>query len=97
MLLNFSIDEGLKNETDVSGVCPKNLSYFTVKVKKLRSETKSLSKPYLALSKPSKPSAKILGSSETERTTTQVSQRLWEAEKVDKDSFSKDGITCAVG
>jgi len=29
--------------------------------------------------------------------STSKPQNLWDAQKVDEDSFSKDGITCAVG
>ena len=76
------------------GIDPQNLGHFKVRVFKLRWETRKLSdsehesevaEQKALLEKPRNPPLQA------------KEQNLWDARKVDEDSFKKDGLNYAVG
>jgi hypothetical protein len=95
--MSFS-DEKLVNETDVMGIGPESLGHFVIKVNKLRLKTRRLTdKEY---------EKKVTIASEIPNSTPQLNapsvgvdrkqEFLWDAQKVDEDSFKKDGIVYAI-
>ncbi|KAH7377948.1 hypothetical protein BKA64DRAFT_750362 [Cadophora sp. MPI-SDFR-AT-0126] len=94
---SLAADENLKKSTDVVGIDPESLGYFNVSLFKLRWESKILSASEhvekVAEAKRAHSQACLVAASATLNDT----KMLWDTEKVDEDSFFKDGITCAVG
>ncbi|QSZ37810.1 hypothetical protein DSL72_008910 [Monilinia vaccinii-corymbosi] len=107
---NIEVDESLSNETDIMDVHPDNLLTFSIKLDFYKRETVRLSddKYNKALSKWEESCSKARSRSRSlpkpklnlrsEATTEQPSARyLWDAKKVDQDSYEKRGINTAIG
>ncbi|KAG4436986.1 hypothetical protein IFR05_007524 [Cadophora sp. M221] len=101
--LGLGVDENLDKATDVMGINPESLGYFRVVVfKTKRIITKLTDEEYAA-----KLTADDAAAAErkearknpfrNDREEPKEQKNLWDAKKVDEESFSKDGITCAVG
>ncbi|KAK0101031.1 hypothetical protein ONS96_006261 [Cadophora gregata f. sp. sojae] len=90
----LAADENLKSSTDITGIDPQNLGFFEVILHKLRWEQRPLSSlkhgKKVAKAKRAQLKAAI-------PATIKESKKPWDAKKVDEASFSKDGLTCAVG
>ena len=93
------LDEKLVNETDIIGIAPKALGHFEIEVYKLKWETQQLSnyqytKKIAAAEKASKLTSQL---EEPSVNADRREQCLWDAQKVDEDTFKKDGIVYAIG
>jgi len=82
-------DETLKDETDVMGIEPESLGHFEVVVFKLKSERYRLTEAEVEILEEKKKLERDIKTSQP--------KKLWDAQKVDEDTFEKDGISYAVG
>ncbi|KAH7310108.1 hypothetical protein BKA65DRAFT_485319 [Rhexocercosporidium sp. MPI-PUGE-AT-0058] len=92
----LAADDTLKASSDVIGIDPQSLGYFTLHMHKLKWETRTLAKREHDRKVTEAKEVHSRGHSNVSATLEEP-KRLWDAKKVDEDSFSKDGITCAVG
>ncbi|KAF7865785.1 hypothetical protein EAF04_005950 [Stromatinia cepivora] len=105
---NIEIDETLSNETDIMGIHPDNLATFTIKLYLWKRRTITLSDDDYknALSDWEKKCSKARSTSgkhnklnlkpEVEINRPNA-RNLWDAKKVDLDSYKKRGISSAIG
>lgn len=112
ILISFS-DEKLVNETEIMGISPQSLGHFVIKVYKFRWETRQLTdKEYRREVKEYRREVKeyireVAAAKNVSKLAPQLKpssmgadrreQFLWDAQKVDEDSFKKDGIAYAIG
>ena len=96
--MNLS-DEKFVNETDVMGVNPKILGHFLIRVFKLRWQARRLTdKEYRKKVAAAENVSKLTPQSKPSSVGADRRQQfLWDAQKVDEDSFKKDGIVYAIG
>lgn len=96
-------DENLSDETDVMGVHPDSLVKFSVRLFFFKKETVTLSDDeyYKAEMEFRKDLLNFQHISSTFRSQDEVIQpnvrNLWDAKRVDKDSYKKRGINSAIG
>lgn len=93
------LDEKLVNETDIMGIGPKSLGHFVIKVYKVSWKTRQLTdKEYREKVAAAKNVSKLTPQlKESSVRADRRQQFLWDAQKVDEDSFKKDGIVYAIG
>lgn len=92
-------DDKLVNETDVMGIDPESLGRFKVSLHKVRWDTRRLTdeeyeEKVAAAETASKVPSQLKSSSVA---VNRKEQLLWDAQKVDEESFRKDGIVYALG
>lgn len=80
----------MNKETDVIGVSPEDLGSFTVRIFKFSLEKRTLSNWEIDESK-----RKLVNPNEYRQQSSLKS--LWDAQKVDKASFVKHGISQSIG
>jgi hypothetical protein len=84
-------DSQLQDETDIMGISPNDLGHFRIEVFRFKNAYQHLSSSeYRAARK------KYITASLAPRELP-ARHVLWDAKKVDEDSFKKDGINCAIG
>jgi hypothetical protein len=80
------------------GIDPQSLGYFTIIICKLRWEERNLTNAeYEAAVTAAKAEPEGIESEKTSTITISEKQNLWDAQKVDEDSFKKYGIMFGVG
>jgi hypothetical protein len=95
---NDIVDEKLVNETDLMGIDPESLGFFKITLYKLRWENRRLTdgeyKTKVAAANDASKVPPPLNSSLV--VGNRKEQHPWDAQKVDEDSFKKDGIVYAI-
>jgi hypothetical protein len=96
--LTFYLGDKLVKETDIVGISPESLGWFEVVVCKIRCDTRRLTdKEYRRKLKAANAASNVPLSSKTSRAAVDRTEHLlWDAQKVDEESFSKDGIVYAL-
>lgn len=79
------------------GIDPQSLGHFCVQVFKLRWEKRQLTDAEYSSKVQASLPASQLEKKSLSSGTQMTEQHLWDAQKVDEDTFKKDGITLAVG
>ncbi|KAH8755874.1 hypothetical protein F5882DRAFT_482007 [Hyaloscypha sp. PMI_1271] len=96
---SLALDEKLVNETDLMGIDPESLGFFEIALFKIRWENRRLTdeeyKTKVAAANDASKVPPPLNSSLV--VGHRKEQHLWDAQKVDEDSFKKDGIVYAIG
>ena len=96
--LTFYLGDKLVKETDIVGISPESLGWFQVVVCKIRWDTRQLTdKEYKRkLTAANTASDAPLSSKKSQAAVNRTEKLLWDAQKVDEESFSKDGIVYAL-
>lgn len=96
--LTIYLGDKLVKETDIKGITPESLGFFQIVVCKIRWDTRRLTdKEYKRKLKAANAVSDVDLQSETSRAAVErTEQLLWDAQKVDEESFSKDGIVYAL-
>lgn len=82
-----AVDENMNNSTDVLGIDPTQLGYFRVCLTKARWMQKVMDdEEYNKAVEAAK-----------RKQSDAMNSKIWDAKRVAEDSFSKNGITCAIG
>ena len=94
---NDIVDEKLVNETDLMGIDPESLGFFKIKLHKLRWENRRLTDgEYKTKVAAANDASKVPPSLNSSLVVGNRKQHPWDAQKVDEDSFKKDGIVYAI-
>ncbi|MAD82965.1 MAG: hypothetical protein CL912_08370 [Deltaproteobacteria bacterium] len=90
-----AIDEKLEKETDVAGIEPESLGHFYVRVCKVKwTRTKLSDNEYMEAKRAARDKRSRLQDALSAKSE---SKTVWDATKVDEDSFEKDGIAFGLG
>ncbi|KAG4415213.1 hypothetical protein IFR04_011624 [Cadophora malorum] len=91
----LATDEKLEKETDVAGIEPESLGHFYVRVCKVKwTRTKLSDNEYMEAKRAARDKRSRLQDALSAKSE---SKTVWDATKVDEDSFEKDGIVFGLG
>ena len=96
--LTIYLGDKLVKETDIVGISPQSLGWFQVVVCKIRWDTRRLTdKEYKRKLKAANAASDApLSSKKSQAAVNRGEKLLWDAHKVDEESFCKDGIVYAL-